>query len=54
MTKFDVDELQLYFGEPYKINDNISIIQPMIGDIIEYGESSYFSMVHTICGIPSD
>lgn len=54
MTKFDVDELSLYFGDPYIINDNISIMQPIIGDIVEYGEGNYFSMVHTICGIPSD
>lgn len=51
---FEIDELQLYFGEPYVINDNISIYQPKLEDIIRYGESNYFSMVHSITAIPSD
>lgn len=51
---FEIDELQLYFGSPYRINDNIIITQPTIGDIIDYGESEYFSMTHSITAIPSD
>lgn len=54
MTSLDVDELQLYFGDDYVINDYIAITQPTIGDIIEYGEASYFSTVHTLTAIPSD
>ena len=50
----DVDELQLYFGDDYVINDNISIHQPSIGEVMSYGEAQYFSMVHTITAIPSD
>ena len=49
-----VDELQLYFGDDYIINDYITISQPTIGDIIKYGEASYFSTVHTLTAIPSD
>lgn len=33
-----IDPLQLYFGEDYKINDKIKIRQPTIGDFIKYGE----------------
>ena len=51
---FEMDEIQMYFGEPYVINDKIIIAQPKIGDIVKYGEKSYYSMVHTLVAIPSD
>ena len=51
---FDYDELQMYFGEPYRINDKISIYIPTIGDIVEFGERNYYSVVHTLTCIPSD
>lgn len=51
---FEMDEIQMYFGEPYVINDKITIAQPKIGDIVKYGEKSYYSMVHTLVAIPSD
>lgn len=54
MINLDVDDLQLYFGDDYVINNYITIVQPTIGDIIEYGEASYFSTVHTLTAIPSD
>lgn len=54
MINLDVDELQLYFGDDYVINDYISITQPLVGGVVDYGESQYFSMVHTLTAIPSD
>ena len=54
MISLDVDELQLYFGDDYVINDFIKITQPTIGEIVKYGEAKYFSMVYTFCAIPSD
>ena len=54
MIGLDVDELQLYFGDDYVINDYITITQPTIADIIAYGEAQYFSIVHTFTAIPSD
>lgn len=54
MISLDVDELQLYFGDDYIINDYIKITQPLIGSVVSYGEAKYFSMVHTITAIPSD
>lgn len=54
MISLDVDELQLYFGDDYVINDHISIIQPLVGGVVDYGEAQYFSMVHTLTAIPSD
>lgn len=54
MTNLDVDELQLYFGDDYIINEHIRIHQPLVGEVVDYGEAQYFSMVHTITAIPSD
>lgn len=51
---FEIDQLQLYFGDPYVINDKITIQQPTIGQIVEYGEKKYYSMIHTITAISSD
>lgn len=38
----DFDELQMYFGEPYKINDDITISQPTIGNILTFGEQKFY------------
>lgn len=54
MISLDVDDLQLYFGDDYIINDYIKITQPTIGEIVDYGEAKYFSMVYTLSAIPSD
>lgn len=54
MIDLEADSLQLYFGDDYIINDNIKVMQPTIGSIISYGESSYFSTIYTLCAIPSD
>lgn len=54
MINTGVDEIQLYFGDDYVVNDQITIRQPLLGDIIACGEAAYFSMVHTLTAIPSD
>ena len=54
MINLDVDELQLYFGDDYVINEYIKIKQPSIGEVVAYGEAQYFSMVHTLTAISSD
>lgn len=51
---FEIDSLGLYMGDPYKVNKYITITQPTIGQIAEYGERKYYSMVHTLTAIPSD
>ena len=51
---FEIDPLQLYFGDDYIINDKIKIKQAKIGDIVHFGEAKYFSVVHTLTAIPSD
>lgn len=49
-----IEPLDLYVGKPYRINDKIICYQPKIGDIVDYGENAYFSMVHTLCATPAD
>lgn len=51
---FEYDELKMYFGEPYYINDKIVLQIPTIGDIIEFGEKEYYGMIYTLTCIPSD
>ena len=45
-----VDYLKLYFGEPYQITDNITLFQPTIQGIMDYGEIDFYSMVHNFLG----
>ena len=54
MIDLDVDSLFLYFGDDYVINEGIKLHQPTIGQIVDYGEAEYFSMIHQLCAIPSD
>ena len=51
--KFDFDELQMYYGMDYKINDQIIIKQPTIGDIIEFGERRIYSSIAPFVGNPT-
>ena len=54
MNLFEIDELGMYFGEDFIINDKISISQPTIGEIMHFNERKYFQMVNNLCCIPSD
>ena len=54
MINLDVDELQLYIGDDYVINDKIRVLQPTIRQIAEFGEKEFFSVVHTVTAISSD
>lgn len=46
---FQYDELKMYFGEPYWVTDKIQILQPTIGQIIEFGDSKFYSIISTLC-----
>ena len=50
----EVDELALYFGDPYVVNDYITITIPKIGEVVKYGERPYYSMISTLSAIPSE
>lgn len=53
-STIEVDAVQLYFGEPLKINEYITVYSPTVGDFIRVGESKYFSTLHSLTAIPSD
>ena len=46
---FEYDELKMYFGEDYWVTDRICITQPTLGDIIEFGDSKFYSVMATLC-----
>ena len=50
----EVDKLQLYFGDDIIINDKIKLSQPKIGEIVEFGEKHFYSVLSTLTCIPSD
>ena len=52
-TLFEYDELKMYFGENYWVTDKICIKQPNIGDILEFGEKRFYSIVSTLCSNPT-
>lgn len=48
------NDLQLYFGDDYLINQYITVRHPKLDDIIRLGESEYYSIVYAFTSIPSD
>ena len=54
MINLDVDDLKLYIGDDFVINDKIKVLQPTVRQIAEFGERDFFSVVHTVTAIPSD
>lgn len=50
----NIDELKMYFGKDYYVNDKVTIHPPSIGEIIDFGEQEYFSTVYALTCIPSD
>lgn len=49
--RLDFDRLQMYFGNPYTIDiegveGSITIYQPTIGDIVDLGESTFYSTLN--------
>lgn len=50
----DNDTSKIYCGYDVKINDFITIRQPSVREIIEYGDNKYYSMVHTLCSVGAD
>lgn len=51
---FDIDELKIYRGSDIPITDKITVIQPTIDQIIEFGEKRYFGAVHCLTGVGAD
>lgn len=55
----DIDLLKMYLKKPYVLNDQITIYQPMVGQIIEfgdenqYGEKEFYSTVNIFVSNPT-
>lgn len=50
----EIDRLKLYFGDDIIINDKIKVSQPTIGQIVEFGERHFYSVLSALTCIPSD
>ena len=50
----EIDDLTAWMGEPYIINEKISVLQPNLRDVLTFGERQYFSVVSTICSTSSN
>ena len=50
----EIDDLTVWMGEPYVINDKIKVLQPKIRDILYFGEKEYLSVVQTLCATSSN
>lgn len=48
------DELQIYGGSDFIVNDKIKIMQPTLGEIRDFGEQRYFSFVNSFTATPTD
>lgn len=48
------DKLSLLRGKPYRITDKVSVNNPKIGDIAEFGEQRYWSVLSHICATSFD
>lgn len=51
---FEIDEVTLWMGEPYVINDKIKVFQPNLRQILTFGERQYFSVIQTLCSTSSN
>lgn len=44
--KIEFDRLKMYFSRPFTVTDNLTIYEPTIGAIIDYGEKPFFDMLN--------
>jgi hypothetical protein len=49
-----VDELQLFRGKDYQVNEYIIVHHPTLEEICDFGEKKYFSVVSSLCATPSN
>lgn len=51
-NNYEYDELKIYRGEDFQISDYISISQPTLNEICDFGEKEYYSMIYNFCATP--
>ncbi len=49
-----IDKLALISGEPIEISEGLTLYQPTLRDIKNYGESQFYSVFWTFCSAPWD
>lgn len=49
---FGTDELKIYRGADFIVQDHIVIRQPTLNEICDFGEQDYFKMVYTLTATP--
>lgn len=49
-----MDELTLYRGSDFAVNESITIHHPTLNEICQYGEREYYNMVYTLCSVGAD
>ena len=49
-----IDTLKAYRRRDYVLNSKITIRNPSLDEIEDYGEQRYFSLVKTVCATPAD
>ena len=55
-SKFEFDRLKMYFGDPYKVHCDVGeivISTPTIGDILQFGEKEFYSMLNIFVSNPT-
>lgn len=52
--EYELDGLKIYRGADIQITPKITVTQPTIGQIADFGEKKYFSAVHTLCAVGAD
>lgn len=48
------NQLSVFRGRDYVINEKITVRQPTVGEVEEYGERDYFSLVKMLTSTPAD
>jgi hypothetical protein len=54
MTTNVIDELQLYRGKDFEVSPHITLRQPTLEEICEYGEKTYYGTVFALTATSSD
>ena len=49
-----IDKLALISGEPIKISEGVTLFQPSLREIKDYGESRFYNVFWTFCSSPWD
>lgn len=49
-----INDLDIYRGKDILVSDKVVIRQPTVGEICDYGEKDFYSMIHTLTSVGAD